>query len=59
MKKRDILASIRASMLAGIFCVGPSCHRPAGARAVTLFTRSGATAAISSAIQPPKEFPAT
>ena len=37
--------------------VGTWCHSPAGASAVTLFTFSGATAPISSAIHPPSELP--
>ncbi|CAB4533459.1 unannotated protein [freshwater metagenome] len=59
MKYCEIFARIRASRLGGNFRGGCSCHKPAGANAVTLKTLSGATAAISNAIHPPREFPAT
>ena len=59
IKNCEILAKIRESILGGIFIVGASCHNPAGANAVTLATFVGLRAAISSEIQPPREFPAT
>ena len=46
---------MRASKLGGNNCVGPSCHKPAGAKAVTLLTRSGYWARMSGMPGPMKD----